>query len=122
MKLFENSSCIDVNLINRYRSFQNTATVEVGLSDFHKMTVTVMKTYFTKSNPKVISYRNYKRFSQFEFRAEVNYYLYNYHSIHEMPNDEFVYIFMDILERHAPLKYKYVRANEAPFMTKEIRK
>ena len=29
---------------------------------------------------------------------------------------------MDILERHAPIKYKYVRANEGLFMNKEIRK
>ena len=29
---------------------------------------------------------------------------------------------MDILEGHAPSKYKYVRANEGPFMNKEIRK
>ena len=117
-----NPSCIDLILTNRHKSFQNTATVEVGLSDFHKMTVTVMKTYFTKSNPKIISYRDYKRFSNFDFRTEVNHYLYNDHSIYEMPNDEFIAIFMDILERHAPLKYKYIRANEAPFVNKEIRK
>ena len=29
---------------------------------------------------------------------------------------------MQILERHAPLKRKYVRANQCPFMTKELRK
>ena len=40
----------------------------------------------------------------------------------ELSNDEFVKIFMDIFNRHAPLKQKYVRANQGPFMTKELRK
>ena len=31
-------------------------------------------------------------------------------------------IFMDIFDRHAPLKQKYVRSNQVPFMTKELRK
>ena len=41
-----NPSCIDLILTNRYMSFQNTTTVESGLSDFHKMTITIMETFF----------------------------------------------------------------------------
>ena len=29
---------------------------------------------------------------------------------------------MEILNKHAPLKMKYVRANDQPFVTKELRK
>ena len=118
----EKPSCIDLILTNRHKSFQNSAIVEVGLSDFHKMTVAVLKTYFKKNNPTIISYRDYKHFSNFDFRAELDHTLFNHHSIYVMPNDDFVAIFMDILERHAPIKYKYVGANEGPFMNKEIRK
>ena len=39
-----------------------------------------------------------------------------------MSNDDFVSIFMDILNKHAPLKFKYIRANDSPFMTKDLRK
>ena len=35
-----------------------------GLSDFHKMFVTVLKTNFLKSKPRLIIYRNY-RFEKF---------------------------------------------------------
>ena len=31
-------------------SFQNTTSVETSLSDFHKMTFTIMKTFFKKKN------------------------------------------------------------------------
>ena len=33
---------------------------ETGLSDLHKLTFTVLKTYFQKQKPKVIKYRSYK--------------------------------------------------------------
>ena len=39
-----NPTCIDLMLTKRTTYFQNTRTIETGLSDFHKMTVTVMKT------------------------------------------------------------------------------
>ena len=37
-------------------------TVETGLSDFHKMTVTVLKRYFKKKDPINITYRDLKYF------------------------------------------------------------
>ena len=40
-----NPSSIDVILTNRKNSFQNSMTIETGLSDCHKMTVTVLKTH-----------------------------------------------------------------------------
>ena len=42
--------------------------------------------------------------------------------MYELSNDEFVRILMNILDRHAPIKQKYIRANQGPFMTKELRK
>ena len=41
-------SCIDLILTNKSTSFQNTSVLETGLSDFHKLTVTVMKMSFSK--------------------------------------------------------------------------
>ena len=39
----QNSSCIDLSLTNGPLRFQSSAAVETGLSNFHKMTVTVIK-------------------------------------------------------------------------------
>ena len=36
--------------------------------------------------------------------------------------DVFDNIFMELLNIHAPIKLKYVRANDGPFTTKELRK
>ena len=42
----ENPSCIDLILTNKPRSFQSTCVIETGLSDFHRTTVSVLKTRF----------------------------------------------------------------------------
>ena len=58
----ENPKTIDLILTNRSRSSCNSDTLETGISDFHKLNVTVLITFFKKQSPKVISYRNYKFF------------------------------------------------------------
>ena len=58
----ENPSCIDLILTNKAKSFQSTCVMETGLSDFHRMTISVLKMHFCKLPPKVISYRDFKSF------------------------------------------------------------
>ena len=45
-------SCIDLIITNRPKSFQNYVAVETGLSDFHKMTLIVMKSFYKKIKTK----------------------------------------------------------------------
>ena len=59
----DNPRCIDLMLTNKYRSSQNTTTIETGLSDFHIMVITVLKKTYEKAGPTVLNYRNYKNFS-----------------------------------------------------------
>ena len=42
-KSVENPLCIDLILTNRPKSFQKSMVIETGLSDFHKLTITVLK-------------------------------------------------------------------------------
>ena len=59
---------IDVMLTTLYRRFHNSCAIEKELSDFHKMTFTVVQTRFRKKEPKAIQYRNYFNFSAEEYR------------------------------------------------------
>ena len=117
----QNPSCIDLIITNRPNSFQGTIVIETGLSDFHKLTISVLKTFFKKQPPNIISYRDYRNYSPMRFRAEIEETLHNY-GMFNIFNDDFVYLFMYVLNTHAPIKYKYVRANDNPFVTKEMRK
>ena len=44
----ERPSCMDLILTNKSRSFYGCDIIEIGLSDFHKTIVTVMKMCFKK--------------------------------------------------------------------------
>ncbi len=73
--------CYDLILTNCKHNFQNTFAVTTGFSDFHKMTVTVLKTEFVKADPIKINYRNYKNYNHLEFSNEL---------LSELNNDGFI--------------------------------
>ena len=64
----DNPSCIDLILTNKPLSFQNSCVVKTGLSDFHRMILTVTKMTFQKLKPRVRNYRDYKHFNNERFR------------------------------------------------------
>ena len=67
----EEPSCIDLILTNFPRCFQNSMAIETGLSDFHKMTITIMRSSYKKTRSKIISYRKYKTFHNTYFREDL---------------------------------------------------
>ena len=36
--------------------------IETGLSDFHKLSLTVMKVFYKNQRPKIVRYQNYRNF------------------------------------------------------------
>ena len=113
----ENPRCIDLFLTNSVQSFQNTSVFVNGISDFHKMILTILKTSFPKSGPKKIIYKNYKNYNSNSFKSDLKKQLKCTESYESFEN-----VFLDVLQRYAPLKTKVVRANHAPYMNKTLRK
>ena len=119
----QNGTSIDVMLTNRPKSFHNTSLIETGLSDCHKMIVSVFRAFFKRLPAKVIEYRNYKIFHQNEFLRYLDQELIKSNSYNdEQYCDIFTSIFRRVLDQHAPLITKKLRGNMAKFMTKELRK
>ena len=114
-------SCIDLMLTNRIRSFQNSQTIETGISDHHKMTITVLKTFIPKQAPICIKYRDYKNYDSNLFNYKLFERLQNVERV-DICYDTFKLIFMELLNEHAKIKKKYVRANNAPFMNRQLSK
>ena len=113
--------CYDLILTNCKHNFQNTNAVTTGFSDFHKMTITVLKTDFVKADPIKISYRDYKNYNSFNFKEELKYKL-NSDNTSSIDYNKFQTILCEVLDKHAPLKKRCLRANNSPFMTKQLRK
>ena len=78
--------------------FPTSSVFETGLSDFHKLTVTVLKQYFPKVKPKMVNYRDYQNSQNNEFRVELD----NEMSKHDLDNMEYQHclnIFINILNK-----------------------
>ena len=54
----EKPTTIDHILTNHPRRFQHSGVYETGLSDFRRLTLTVLKVCHSKQNPKIIQYRD----------------------------------------------------------------
>ena len=112
--------CIDFILTNRKHSCTNTSTFETGLSDFHKMIITVLKGGFLKRGPRIIEYRYYSKYNTLDFRRDINDTINKLSS--KMNFDSMNTAMVKVLDQHAPIKKKYILANDGKFMTKELKK
>ena len=115
----EKQQCNDLFLANSPRSFQNTQTTETGLSNFHKLVVTILKMCLSNNQPNVISYRDDKNFDNSRFSEEL------LSEIKKLgPLNKNISIFhnvcIEVLEKYASEKQKYIRANQANFMDSKL--
>ena len=116
-------SIIDLILTNRPDTFQKTCTTETGISDYHKCISTFFKSHYSKLKPKVIHYRNYKNFDESLFLDDLEKTTFLTNS--NCPNENYQHLtenFLSVVEKHAPLKKKVVKGNQAPFVNREFRK
>ena len=83
----------------------------------HKLIVTIMKTKDEHFPPNIVNYRDYKNFDTRAFKDTLELTLKNT-TYFEEPRE----IFMDLLNKFAPLKCKYLRASHSKFITKDLSK
>ena len=113
--------CIDLILTNETGKVSNTGTIETGLSEFHVMVITSLKGSFQIKKPKIKTYRDYKKFDNQIFNLKVR------EAIDSVPNIQTDFSLFNStvkykLNKQTPLKQKYIRANDAPVMSKYHRK
>ena len=111
-KYVNNPSCIDSFLINNSKFFEDCLTLETGLSDF-----TIIKTKLERFPPKIVNFRDYKNFDTRVLKDRLELTLKSTTSFEELQET-----YMDLLNKFAPLKFKYLRANHSKIMTKELSK
>ena len=81
------------------------------------MILGILKSTFPKVRPKQIVYRKFKNFDLNNFKSEIR------TKMQSIDNYEaFQKEFLKVLNKHDPLKKKFIRANHVPYMTKNLRK
>ena len=102
-------TCIDLIITNRPKCFDDTVVFETALSDFHKMSVTVMKMYHAKQKPSIVHYRKFKNFCNDSFIKDMELLL---SKLCDQQNVPFKILKESVnvtLDKHAPLKKRYVK-------------
>ena len=95
--------------------------IKTGLSNFHKMTLTVLKSSFGKQKRRVLNCYNYNFFNDTLLRNQVLNKLRN--SNMQLSNRDlkhFKETCLSFLNTTAPLKSRFINANWAPLINKEI--
>ena len=115
-------TCIDLIVTHRPKCFQDSMFIETGLSDFHKMSATVMKMYHTKQKPSIVHYRNFKNFCNDSFIKDIELLLSKLFNQQNIPFKILKEPVNITLDKHAPLKKRHVRANQSPSMNKKLSK
>lgn len=102
-------------LRNKPLFFQSSIVTETGLSHYHNFIATFLKSDFIRLDPKTIdknSFLNDLKETNFDLSTND-------------PKEKYRFIadtFIMFVERHAPLKERFARGNQASFMKKELRK
>ena len=93
------------------------------MSDYHKLISTFLKSHFARLKPKVITYRNYKKFDENIFlnnlqKLGIKLDEENSESSYSLISNKFLWV----VKKHALLKKKKLRGNHSPFVTKEFQR
>ena len=81
-----------------------TMAVSTGLSHFHKMIVTVMRSTFPKAKPKSIKYRDFSKYSKLGFGNDLGTFLENQPKNY----DTFEKIYSDVIENSSIFTDSYL--------------
>ena len=119
VKNIQDPSCIDLLSTNNFYAFQQTITICTGVSDCHKLVLTVLKTTFPRSQPKEITCRDYEQFDPSKFKNEPK----NVPTKENIDNStRFDEQFLKVLNSLAPLKRKSLSDNHEPYISKTLSK
>jgi hypothetical protein len=125
-----NPSLLDVILCTSPRTIADSLNINIGISDFHNFTCAASKIEVSTINKTRIQYRSYKNFDEEHFRYDISCRLSKINDSagenEECNNEEItktvMYEIQETLNKHAPIKVKYIKSNQVPYMHGKLRK
>ena len=116
---------VDVILTNKPNLFHSSNSSECGLSDYHHIVYTVKRGRINLPKPRWITYRSYKKYKEDTFLQDMAQAPLHVCQVFDDPDDvnwAYTRMITDVIDRHAPLKRKRRKAEEAPYMNSTYRK
>lgn len=115
---------IDHHITNDERKLLRSGVLDICISD-HNMIYAIRKNSIPRGPPKIIEIRSYKRFNNQAFITDLEKQKWEDLSFIRDPNiywRKWLELFMEILDKHAPLHHKKIRNKSAPWLTQDIKR
>ena len=100
----------------------DSGVIELGISD-HSLVYICRKISIPKGNPKLIETRQFRHFNSTEFQSNLREAFCNFNHYTD-PNSAWLRwkeIFLQIADKHAPLRLRKVKSEYTPWLTNEIK-
>ena len=124
-KSSDNPSVIDVIITNTPERVAAHLNTFIGISDFHNITCASTKLHVPNVSNRKIVYRTYKNFDSDSFVCDLYATPFQICNIFDDVEDAMwchSYLLNDVVNIHAPLKKKYLRRPQVPYMNSSLRK
>ena len=98
---------------------------DTGISDFHNLTGVISRAHAPQSNRRMITYRSMKNFNQSSFSRDLDLVPFHVCEIFDDVNENAwaqQNLLSSVIDSHAPVKHRFVRENQVPYMNGELRK
>ena len=124
-KSVENPSLIDVVLTNTPKRLASHLNVGIGVSDHHNIICAATRMHLARNQKRKIQYRSMKNFSADNFNEDVATIPFQVCEIFDDPDDvmwSYNKLFLDVIDEHAPIKYKVLKKPQVKYMNGALRK
>ena len=119
------TSLIDHMVTNTPEKISDSGVIHTGISD-HSLIFAIRKISVIKKQENIVEMRNMKNFNEEKFVAELlKQHWEQVYFFAEDPNDMWEIwkkIFIEVLDKHAPLQCKKIRSKKVPWITSDIKK
>ena len=119
------TSLIDHMVTNTPEKISDSGVIHTGISD-HSLIFAIRKISVIKKQENIVEMRNMKNFNEEKFVAELlKQHWEQVYFFAEDPNDMWEIwkkIFVEVLDKHAPLQCKKIRSKKVPWITSDIKK
>ena len=119
------SSLIDHIVTNTPEKISDSGVIHTGISD-HSLVFAIRKISVIKKQEHTVEIGNMKNFSEEKFIAELSKqeweYVYFFAGDPNAVWEIWKRIFLEVLDKHAPLQHKKLRSKKVPWITNNIKK
>jgi hypothetical protein len=123
-KSVKNPTLLDVIITNKPKSISGHLNFNIGMSDCHNYICAATKYNLSEVPKDIITYRSYKKFNEENFLSDITKMSLESSSGADIntKTSNIIEKLKMIIDRHAPLKTKYLRGKRAPYMNDVLRK